>query len=277
MITRSLISLFVCFIFVTLPFWTARADIMISPIYVIFDDRDRAADVTLLNTTNQTNVYRLEWSFTRQKEDGSYEKIEKAPEGMVDPSVFMRFAPRQVTLLPQSKQKIRIQLQKPADLPDGEYRVHLNFKRLPNDANIAAEKEAKGLTMQLRVFLGVSMPVVVRQGAYDARAEFVETRFVERKNPTTGEPRGPELMVKVARSGKHGIYGRLRVFWDNGGREEQVGILNNFAIYADNPDRIGYIPMTTNSIPSGKLRLVYEGDGPQRGKIMAERIVNIGG
>lgn len=271
---------FVSFFLGILPVSSARADIMITPIYVIFSDRDRSAEVTLLNTTNNTNIYRLEWSFTRQKEDGSYEKLSTVPEGQIDPASFMRFSPRQVTLLPQSKQKIRIQLQKPADLPDGEYRAHLNFKRLPNDDNVdntgTTGAPQKGMSMEFKISLGVSMPVVVRQGEYDARAEVVDARFVRRKNTMTGEMREPELMVKIARTGKHGTYGRLRVFWNNGGREEQVGVLNNFSVYADNSARVGYVQLNKASIPSGELRLVYEGDGPQRGQILAEQKIAIG-
>lgn len=257
----------------------ALADVMISPIYVIFDERARAAEVTLLNTTNSTNVYRLEWSLTQQKEDGSYQKIETLPPGQIDPRTFIRFSPRQVTLLPQSKQKIRLQLQKPADLPDGEYRVHLNFKRLPNDSAVdqARKDSPRGLSMELRVFLGISMPVVVRHGAYDAQVDVADARFVQRKNNTTGQMRDPELMVKINRTGKHGTYGRLRVFWENGGQEQQVGTLNNFSIFADNPSRIGYVPLNRADIPGGRLRIVYEGDGPQRGKILTEQTINIGG
>jgi fimbrial chaperone protein len=251
------------------------ANVMISPIYIIFSDRDRSAEVTLFNTSDSINVYRLAWTYKRQKEDGSYENLSGPMDPAHDPAKFMRFSPRQVTLAPNGKQKIRIQLQKPADLPDGEYRMHLELQRLPNMESISNGQTAEGVQMQLRVFLGVAMPVVVRQGEYDAKTAIVDARFVTRKKEDGGSG-GPELMVKVTRTGKHGTYGRLRVFWQHDGEEEQVGTLNNFSIYAENPQRIGYVQLSRDSIPSGSLRIVYEGDGPQRGKIYSEQTIRVG-
>ena len=75
----------------------------------------------------------------------------------------------------------------------------------------------------------------------------------------------------------HGTYGRLRVFWEKGGDQQEIGILNNFSIYADNSERTSNVPLNVTSVPTGNLRIVYEGDGPQRGKIFAEQIVKIGG
>lgn len=251
------------------------ANVMISPIYIIFSDRDRSAEVTLFNTSSTSNVYRLAWTYKRQKEDGSYTNLVGPLDAAHDPATFMRFSPRQVMLPPGAKQKIRIQLQKPADLPDGEYRMHLELQRLPNMDSVKSTQE-KDIQMHLNVFLGISMPVIVRQGVYDARTEIVDARFVTRK-VTEGGSGKPELMVKVTRTGKHGTYGRLRAFWQHDGQEEQVGALNNFSIYAENPDRIGYVQLSLDSIPSGALRIVYEGDGPQRGKIYTEQTIRIGG
>lgn len=274
MLRRLFLIVFIFIAFAT----PASSDVMVSPIYTIFEGRQRSAEVTLVNTTNTTNVYRLEWSLTRQKEDGTYEKIEQLPEGTIDPRTFVRFSPRQVTLLPQARQLVRLQLQKPADLPDGEYRLHLNFKRLPNDEELRAKRaQGQGMSLELRVTVGVSMPIVIRQGDYDSKAEIVDARFVHRKKPSGKEFREPELMVKVARTGKHGTYGRLRVFWQDGKKDIQIGTLNNFSIYADNGGRIGYVPLTQSQITTGTLRVVYEGDGPQRGKIFTEQYINIGG
>jgi fimbrial chaperone protein len=275
---RVLLGVLVVFaatMFVGLP---ARADVMISPIYVIFEGRQRSAEVTLVNVTNTTNVYRLEWSLTRQKEDGSYETLDQLPEGAIDPRTFVRFAPRQVTLMPQARQLVRLQLQKPEDLPDGEYRIHLNFKRLPNDQELRTRKnQTQGMSLELRVTVGVSMPVVIRHGDYKPNVQIADARFIHRKKGNTNEYRDPELMVRVERAGLYGTYGRLRVFWENDGKDTQIGTLNNFSVYADNPARVGFVPLTVDQVTTGRLRIVYEGDGPQRGKVLTEQYINIGG
>ncbi len=261
-----------CFILLMVPH-LAQANVMVSPIYVIFDNRMRSAEVTLLNTSDETNVYRLSWAYNRQKEDGSYESLKEPLPGTPDLASMIRFSPRQITIPPQGRQSVRLHLQRPSDLPDGEYRIHLTFQQLPKETPLPRH-EGPGITMGMRVAIGVSIPVVVRQGEYDAQAKIVDARFVP---PAKEEGiNNPALMVKVARTGKHGTYGRLRVFWNNGEKQEEVGLLNNFAVYAENSARSAKVPMNTRSIPSGTLHLIYEGDGPQRGKIFAEQEIKIG-
>jgi hypothetical protein len=251
------------------------ASFLISPIYVIFDDRRRSAEVTLLNTTKDTNLYRLSWKVSRQKEDGSYEFMEKLPEGMIDPREFVRFSPRQITLPAGARQLIRITLQKPANLPDGEYRLHLQFSRLPDEKSLADEEsEEQGVSMLFRVTLGVAMPVVIRHGTYDARVTISEAKFVDRR--AEGTVKTPELLVRLDRTGKHGTYGRLRVFWQKDGQNIQIGTLNNMSVFADSSSRVAYIPLNENQISGGQVRIVYEGDGPQRGIIFTEKTLKVG-
>lgn len=121
------------------------------------------------------------------------------------------------------------------------------------------------------------MSVIATMGRGHRHTEIADARFVRRKKGNNGEYRAPELMVRVNRTGKHGTYGRLRVFWENGDDDKQIGTLNNFSIYADNPSRVGYVPLSVEKVTTGRLRIVYEGDGPQRGKIFTEQYINIGG
>lgn len=254
---------------------SAYASVMVSPIYVIFDRRTRSAEVTLLNSSNEENVYRLSWTYNRQKEDGSYEVIEKLKDGQPDPGSFIRFSPRQVVVPPQSSQSVRLQLQKPADLPDGEYRVHLTFKQLPKEKSSEKEAGGPGVTAGLRVTLGISIPVIVRQGEYKVSVKITDARFIQVHDPLNPDPY-PKLRVTALREGTHGTYGRLRVLWNDGEREHQIGELNNFAIYSETTSRVGFVPLNVDRVPSGKLRVVYEGDGPQRGVLFSEQIISVG-
>ena len=84
------------------------------------------------------------------------------------------------------------------------------------------------------------------------------------------------MVVKGSRTGKFGIIGNLKVLWTPpGGKEEQVGLLNNFNIFSENSHRIGRVPLTNPNIPDGKLRVIYEGDGPDKGKVFDEKIFPI--
>ena len=113
----------------------AQANILIMPIRIVFGPRDRMQDITVLNTSEtQAGTYRLAWIFAKQTEEGTYVKLDEPLNPELDPEQTMLFSPRQVTLPPGGKQRVRLSLRRPADLPDGEYRAHLYLKNASRQA-----------------------------------------------------------------------------------------------------------------------------------------------
>lgn len=255
----------------------ARADLLIMPLRIVFQDRERTADVTLVNTSSTEATFRLSWMYQRQKEDGSYTQMEEGVKPDYDFSKMVIFSPRQVTLPPNGKQRVRLSLRRPPNLPDGEYHAHLRLQRLgASDDELSSAPLEKGrIRTSLAINIGYGLPVVFRQGNYNGDASISDPSFVP---VPPGALKGAKLKVQLNRRGVHGTMGRLVAYWSPpDGEEKQIGVLNNVNVYTEVTRRTAMIPLTETYIPAGTVRVVYEGDGPDEGITFDEQSFPIGG
>lgn len=250
----------------------SRADLTIMPLRVVFNDRDRTFDMTLANSSDKTNTYRVEWSFNRMREDGGYDKLESPLNPEFDFVKNVVFSPRQVTIAPGNRQSVRLSVRRPAELPEGEYRAHLTFRRLA-DTDRSTRKPDQGVALKIGVNMGFSVPVIVRVGAYDAQATISDIQLL----PPAVAGQNNRISLNLNRTGKHSITGRVIVFWTPpGGQEEQIGILNNINVFTEIPRRNIQIMLTnTKPLTSGTLRVLYEGIDSERGIKHDEKILPI--
>ena len=250
-----------------------RANLTIMPVRVVFNDRDRNVDMTIANPSSSTaNTYRLELTYRKMAENGTYEKLTAPLSPALDFSKALVFTPRQVTIQPQGRQSIRLSLRRPADLPEGEYRAHLVFRKLP-DPPRNTKGPQDGVGAKISVNLGFSVPVIVRVGAYDGQATISDIKL----GPPTTPDEGGRINLSLNRTGKHSITGRVLVLWTPpGGQEEQIGILNNLNIFTEIDRRNISISLTNKTpITGGTLRVIYEGIDDERGVKFDEKILPI--
>ncbi len=145
----------------------AAGQLMVSPTRIVFESSERTKQVNLINNGSETGRYRI--SFVRRKmtEDGKFEAVAENEPGMYSDDI-VRFSPRQVTLQPGQSQTVRLMLRKKHEMKDGEYRSHMLFQSLPDpaatDINQLSDKGSKKLTVQLIPVVGITIPVIVRQG-----------------------------------------------------------------------------------------------------------------
>jgi P pilus assembly chaperone PapD len=262
-------------LFLILPVTAARADLTITPLRVVFEGRTRSATVELLNITNTTNSYRLSWK--EMKIDPKTGRFILMPVDENDPhsvGKMVIFTPRQVTIAPHGHQTIRLSLRRPADLPPGEYRAHLVMTRL---AKLGPERQedAKELNMSLKVNLGFSIPIIVRSG--DDKGLKISLTSPNLHMSKSKRHPGPELGITIHRDAGHfSSYGTLKVYWQNEqGREQQIGEMNNVALYPETESRTMDIALSQNPT-SGMLKVVYEGKYESEGKTWAEKSFPIG-
>ncbi|MEK9951769.1 MAG: molecular chaperone, partial [Curvibacter sp.] len=121
----------------------ALADRSRVPTRIVLAKNPRAAPVELMNTGSEPETYRINLVNRRMGENGEFIAIETPGPGEQFADPLLRYSPRQVTIPPGGSQTVRILLRKPADLPAGEYRSHLQFDRVA-DAAGASSLESLG-------------------------------------------------------------------------------------------------------------------------------------
>ncbi len=234
------------------------ASLLIAPTRVSFDERTRSSTVNLVNTSNKTNTYRLHWAEQIQLPNGKYQDISAKPGRFPTASEMLRFSPRQVTLKPGERQTVRLLLRRKSGLKIGDYRSHLVFQKLP-DPDELSRSNTNGARFQVKVNLGFSIPVIVRQGKFQSAAKISNLHMLELNEH---EKILYGMSLDLNRKGPNSVYGTIKVFWkprktDN---YKQVALLNNVAIYPELSKRTVRIGIKEfKKRTGGYIKVVYVG------------------
>ena len=236
-----------------------QALLMITPFRVVLDEKTRTAEVTLLNTTDVTNVYRMSWQDKEQTSLGSYINVEMPEENNHGVSKMVRQSPRKVTIEPGKYQRIRLRLRMPSDLPDGEYRSHLVMKMVEDGVKNKNEEREKvdSIIIKLTAKVSFSIPIIVRKGKNNSVAS-ISTMDLD-----VSEPNKPKLTVGLAHSGEYSSYGSVKVYMKNGagGDVVEIGDVGNVALFRETALRELTVPLKVSKIPRGAIvQVVYDGD-----------------
>lgn len=248
---------------------SAWANLLINPTRVQFNPSDRTTDVTLINTSQVTTTYRLEWAEKKAKASGGYTDLDSAGAASFPvASKMLRFSPKQVTLKPNERQTIKLAIRRPQGLANGEYRSHLLFRALPPAKNLV-EKDQQTASTVIAVVLNFAIPVVIQQGTpnYTVNANSARILF----NPSKKDG---SVEVDLSRSGMHSVIGNISAYWTPaGGKEQLIAKLGDYNFWPElSSARTTLHWVGTDFAPAdGKLRLVYEGVKDFRGKILFEK------
>lgn len=247
------------------------SDLMVAPTRVIFDGKTRTAEIALINQSNNTLTYRVSFMHLRMNETGGMLEITAPGEGEHFADDIVRFTPRQVILAPKQTQIVRLQLRKPADLAVGEYRSQLLFRVVPSAAPEAGTQDTneKGISIKLIPIYGVSIPVIVRQGALNAAVTISDLAITPAAANTP-----PQLMLTLNRTGAASVYGDISIEWTpTTGAPLIIGKLNGISVYTPNAKRIVTIALKlSDKVPflGGRLHIRYSDPLIGENAIMAE-------
>lgn len=215
-------------------------DLLVAPTRVILDNGQKVGEVVVSNTGNTPGTYRISLLRMVMLPDGSLKEAPAPPAGDLDPASLFRYSPHEVLLQPGETQVVRIAARKPANLPDGEYRVHIQFMGLPK---VSAPKpkgaaSSKGFSARIEPVFAVAIPLVLIQGKVSATAGISGLAF----EPATKER--PTLQFHLDRQGNGSLYGDLKVFFTpSGGAPQQVGEMGGVGVYANLATRPITIPL----------------------------------
>jgi len=251
----------------------AAGQLMVAPTRIIFEARDRTAQVSLVNSGTEEETFRLEFVRKRMTDDGQFLDVDTPLEGELFSDQMIRFSPRQVTLPPGQSQTIRLILRKKANLQAGEYRSHLLFRTIPKTGSSSIEsatnKDSKNLSIELTPALGISIPVIVRHGKTSADIDVTNIKYFY-----DNRLKKQLIEFELGRKGNESVYGDISVnLIKSDGTTYNLARVNGISVYSPNKlrkIRMVVYPPKGISIKDGKLVVVYAKPADAGGAIMAK-------
>ena len=225
----------------------AVANISVFPYNIDFEaeSNKRVQNVRVINTSNETQTYRVSFVNFAQDEDGGLAETKDGEETFADK--YLTWSPRQFTLKPNEVQTINIARKSMAQAPDGEFVSHLRIGEVaigaPNSKNPTVEN-ADTLSMQLKALFAITLPVTIRKGKALMNTTTVESYKKIAENA---------MMVTLKRSGNLSSRVNIAVINDKG---EDIGRVNSVKIYLSTDKLNVTIPLNQKMITSNaKLKL----------------------
>lgn len=234
----------------------AQGDLLIAPTRVVLNGGG-STQVILSNIGTAPATYRISLELRRMTPDGDVAEVAEADASPVERAALdmVKYAPRRIALAPNQPQAVRVSARLPDGLPDGEYRVHMSFRAVPDapapvDPAAAPAPEATGLTIRLTPIYGITIPVIVRKGALEAVATLANPQVVRDNG-------NPALRLDLARNGARSVFGEIRVLAP--GAKDPVYLARGIAVYPEVGSRTVTLPLSTEQAArfKGPMRIEY--------------------
>ena len=258
------------------PAFAAHGDLTVTPTRIVFGERDRSAQVYLVNRGETRATFRIEFAQMRMDENGQLSEIDAPNDKERFADALVRYSPRQVELDPGQGQTVRLLLRKPEDLAAGEYRSHLLFYALP-DASAGADVErernpgAKGFSVAIQAIYRIGIPVIVRHGELPVRFSMHDLRL----EPALAGGEKPQVSLRVERAGARSVYGDVDLYFEPaGGARILIGHIKDFVLYTSSDVRrlrVAVDPPQGMRLSGGALHAVYSEDVDGAQRILAEQ------
>lgn len=234
----------------------AQGDLLITPKRVVFDESKRSADISLANSGRDSATYAVSFIQIRMTENGSFEVIEAPDPGQQFADSFLRIFPRLVTLGPNEAQTVKVQFRRTDGVKEGEYRSHLYFRAVQKQVPLGQKGKAdSSISVKLTPVFGISIPVIIRVGASDAKVEITDVAM------KTDKDGNPVTSLSFERSGNMSVYGDIAVnHVSNNGKVTKVGMAKGFAVYTPNARRHFDLALDKTvrvDYQTGKLQVTY--------------------
>lgn len=242
-------------------------DLLVAPTRLVLNG-SRGSEIIIKNVGDETATYRVSVELRRMMPNGSLAEVTdpSANEKIAQDMVF--YAPRKVVLPPNQPQSVRVTARAPAGLPDGEYRVHLLFRAVPDPRPVTTPSDFQGVGFRLTPIYGVTIPVIVRLGNLEAKAGIADVHLVEDNGHKA-------VMVDLTRSGDRSTYGEIRVIKD--GVKEPIAQLKGVAVYKELNQRHVTIPVTAEleAQAKGPVKVQYYETTDVGSSLVAETSANL--
>ena len=245
----------------------AQGDLLVAPTRVVINGGG-GAEVVLSNIGDKPATYRISLELRRMDETGDFDEVAEADANPGERTALdmIRYAPRRVTLLPGQPQAVRISVRPPEGLPDGEYRVHMNFRAVPSadpvEAAASDPAQATGVSIKLVPVYGITIPVFVRKGRLEGQATLGAAQVVRSDD-------GAFIELDMGRSGTRSVYGEIT---GKDAQGKEVFSIRGVAIYYEVTRRKARIPLNAEQLAllKGRVKIQYRELPENGGALLAE-------
>ena len=243
----------------------AQGDLLIAPTRLVLDGR-RGGEVILSNIGDEEATYRVTLELRRMTPEGELEPVEEGAANLTEKAALemIRYAPRRVILPPGEPQAIRISARPGAELPDGEYRVHMSFAALPKVRPVAPTDEApaQGISISIIPVYGITMPIIIRKGDLEVTGALANPKLEE-------TPDGTVFAVDISRSGEASLYGDLLVYPQ--GSNDPAFVARGLGVYPEIESRHSAFEVSPEQAAAlrGPVRVELRGPVQQGGALIA--------
>ena len=246
---------------------SAQGDLLIAPTRVVMNGGS-STQVILSNIGEKAATYRITLELRRMLPDGSLDEVAQADANATETATLamIRYSPRRIALDPGQPQSVRITARPAAELPDGEYRVHMSFRAVPDAtpvAPVAVEAApVTGVQIKLTPIYGITIPLIVRKGQLEASAAIASPQLRREAN-------GTSLDMMLTRSGARSVYGEIQVL--KRGLREPAYLARGIAIYPELTARSLSLPLSPEqaTLLKGPVRIEYREPAESGGKLIA--------
>lgn len=253
--------------FASVPASAGVGDLLVAPTRLVLNG-SRGSEIIIKNVGEETATYRVSVELRRMMPNGSLVEVTdpNANEKIAQDMIF--YAPRKVVLPPNQPQSVRVTARAPAGLPDGEYRVHLLFRAVPDPRAVTAPEGFQGVGFKLTPIYGVTIPVIVRLGNLEAKAGLADVHLVQDKG-------GKSVALDLTRTGDRSTYGEIRVIKD--GLKEPLAQLKGVAVYKELSQRHVTIPVSAElqAQANGPVKVQYFETTDAGSSLVAETSANL--
>ncbi len=235
-------------------------DLAVVPHRVVFQGRDRAAEVMLRNDGSTSATYRVLIKEMVMLPSGRLDDRTKGP-AEITAADLVRMTPRQVELKPGEVQMVRFQLRKPAELAEGEYRSHVLFQAVPAadvpEPETAATEQA--LSFKLTPIFGITIPIIVRHGNLKAQLAISKAQA----SPPEKAEAPWTLAFSLERRGNSSVLGDLKVQVEKGGQLQRGLVLSQMkgiGIYTGleaREIRLALDPAKRDALKGAQLKITF--------------------
>ncbi|MDP9349871.1 MAG: hypothetical protein M3P24_12145, partial [Gemmatimonadota bacterium] len=224
---------------------TRAAAVTVTPNALYIDHRTRSGTLTLYNRGDLPEEIDIGFAYGVPQSDAegniSVPLVEGEAQNPRSAAPWLRVFPRRLTLQPGQRQVIRILVQPPAEIADGEYWARVLIRSRGGQPPI--EERRGGITVQLNMETVLVTAVNYRKGA-------VQTGVQVKGGTARNDSEGAKLVLDLDRQGNAAYLGRVVAQLVAPGGAVLVETAEPVAVYG--PLRIAVVlPVQAAPVPRG--------------------------